>query len=97
MSEQTPIIMWFRRDLRLSDHPALTAACKTGRPVVALFIPAHIVETLGAAPKWRLEQSLGALQASLEKIGARLILRRGTALEVLKSVIAETGAGSVYW
>ena len=97
MSEQTPIIMWFRRDLRLSDHPALTAACKTGRPVVALFIHDQIVETLGAAPKWRLEQSLGALQASLEKIGARLVLRRGNALEVLKRVIAETGAGSVYW
>ncbi|WP_395376975.1 cryptochrome/photolyase family protein [Marinicella sp. W31] len=31
-------IVWFRRDLRLADNPALTAAINSGRPVVALFI-----------------------------------------------------------
>ncbi|MBQ1202951.1 MAG: deoxyribodipyrimidine photo-lyase, partial [Loktanella sp.] len=24
---KSPVILWLRRDLRLSDHPALTAAC----------------------------------------------------------------------
>ncbi|MFG6528144.1 deoxyribodipyrimidine photo-lyase, partial [Sulfitobacter sp. M23508] len=38
VSDNSPIIMWFRRDLRLSDHPALTAACQSGRPVIPLFI-----------------------------------------------------------
>jgi len=33
-----PIIVWFRDDLRLSDHPALHAADKTGAPVVGLCV-----------------------------------------------------------
>jgi deoxyribodipyrimidine photo-lyase len=28
----TPVILWFRRDLRLADNPALTQAAATGRP-----------------------------------------------------------------
>ncbi len=27
---KSPILMWFRRDLRLGDHEALTAACRGG-------------------------------------------------------------------
>ena len=38
MSDKTPILMWFRRDLRLSDHAALSAACDSGRPVIPVFI-----------------------------------------------------------
>jgi len=53
-----PILVWFRRDLRLADHPALTAAAETGWPVIPVFIHDEIVETHGAAPKWRL--GLGA-------------------------------------
>ena len=30
--------MWFRRDLRLADHPALTLAASGGRPVLGLFV-----------------------------------------------------------
>ncbi|MCJ9736154.1 deoxyribodipyrimidine photo-lyase, partial [Bradyrhizobium sp. PRIMUS42] len=33
-----PIIVWFRDDLRLSDHPALHAAAKAGAPVLCLFV-----------------------------------------------------------
>ncbi|MXW55291.1 MAG: deoxyribodipyrimidine photo-lyase, partial [Gemmatimonadales bacterium] len=34
----TPVVVWFRRDLRLHDNPALAAAAKSGRPVVPLFV-----------------------------------------------------------
>ena len=50
----TPTILWFRRDLRLQDHAALTAAVARGGPVFAVFICDAHVESLGAAPKWRL-------------------------------------------
>jgi len=35
---QNPIIVWFRRDLRVIDNPALYEAAKTGRPVICLYI-----------------------------------------------------------
>ena len=93
----SPILMWFRRDLRLSDHPALTAACKSGRSVIPIFIHDELVEGLGAAPKYRLGLSIGDLSDQLEARGSRLILRRGDALEQLRAIIAETGATEVHW
>ncbi|MEM5544669.1 deoxyribodipyrimidine photo-lyase [Sulfitobacter sp. AS92] len=97
MSENSPIIMWFRRDLRLSDHPAMAAACKTGRPVIPLFIHDDQSQGLGAAPKFRLGLALGCLAETLKEKGSDLILRRGDALDVLRDVITQTGAGAVYW
>ncbi|WP_146343747.1 cryptochrome/photolyase family protein [Phaeobacter marinintestinus] len=93
----SPILLWFRRDLRLSDHPALAAACATGRPVIPVFICDEAVETLGAAPKWRLGLGLEVFSQAIEARGSRLVLRRGKALEQLKSLIAQTGAGAVWW
>jgi deoxyribodipyrimidine photo-lyase len=75
----------------------LYAAAQTGRPVIPLFIHDNAVETLGAAPKWRLGLGLDAFAETLDGMGSRLVLRRGSALEVLKDVIANTGAGAVYW
>lgn len=93
----SPVILWFRKDLRLSDHPGLSAACSSGRPVIPVFINDDLVNGLGAAPKWRLGLGVQALARSLGENGSRLILRRGPALEVLRSLVAETGAGAVYW
>jgi deoxyribodipyrimidine photo-lyase len=97
MSEIKPVILWLRRDLRLSDHPALVAACDSGGPVVPVFIHDEGVESLGVAPKWRLGLSLAALARDLEGRGSRLILRRGRAQEVLLSLAQEVGAGAVHW
>jgi deoxyribodipyrimidine photo-lyase len=38
MADRPPTIVWFRDDLRLSDHPALSAAAKTGAPIIGLFV-----------------------------------------------------------
>jgi deoxyribodipyrimidine photo-lyase len=93
----TPTILWFRRDLRLQDHTALTAAIARGGAVIAVFICDAQVESLGAAPKWRLGLGIEALQSALAAKGNRLILRRGSAFEELKALVAETGARTVYW
>ncbi|MCX7559650.1 deoxyribodipyrimidine photo-lyase [Sulfitobacter sp. F26204] len=98
MSEKAPILIWFRRDLRLSDHAALTAACASGHPVIPVFIHDPLVEGLGAAPKWRLGLGIGALAACLKAKNSQLVLRKGAdALAVLQELIAQTGAGAVYW
>ncbi len=95
--QQKPVIVWFRRDLRLSDHPALTAAVQSGCPVLPLYICDEVVESLGAAPKWRLGLGLKAFSDTLRGRGSELILRKGQAFDVLRSLIAETGAGAVFW
>ncbi|MBA3909092.1 MAG: deoxyribodipyrimidine photolyase [Rhodobacter sp.] len=96
MSE-TPLILWFRRDLRLGDQPMLAAAVASGRPLVPVFVLDPETEALGAAAKWRLELAVAEFARTLEGIGLRLTLRRGPALAVLEVLMAETGAGGVWW
>lgn len=97
MTDPRPILLWLRRDLRLHDHPALAAAAATGRAVIPVFIHDAVVERLGAAPKWRLGLAVESFGARLAGIGSRLILRRGDALEALRTLLAENGAGAVWW
>ncbi|WP_323380216.1 deoxyribodipyrimidine photo-lyase [Sulfitobacter sp. F26169L] len=98
MSDTSPILLWLRRDLRLSDHPALNAACETGRPVIPVYILDEQYNALAAAPKFRLGLGLEHFAQVLEEKGSRLIFRKGdSALEQLQSLIEETGAGAVYW
>jgi len=97
MTDTRPIILWFRRDLRLADHAALSAAAETGRPIIPVFIRDESVDHLGAAAKLRLGLSLAALGQSLADHGSRLILQAGPALGVLARMVDETGAGAVYW
>ena len=97
MTDLAPLILWFRRDLRLDDHPMLAAAVAQGRPLIPVFILDPETEGQGAAARWRLGLAVAAFRAALERIGSRLILRRGPALDVLLALCAETGAGAVHW
>lgn len=94
-----PTIVWFRRDLRVEDNPALTVAAAGGQPVIGLFVleEGPDVRPLGGAARWWLDRSLRALAASLEARGSRLILRRGPPREVVRQVVEETGAGGLFW
>lgn len=92
-----PVLVWFRRDLRLSDHAALSAAVARGGPVIAVFIHDETVEAMGAAPRFRLGLGIERFAAALAAQGSRLILRRGPALDVLRALVAETGARAVFW
>ena len=93
----SPVIAWFRRDLRLTDHPMLAAALTLGRPVIPVFILDPETEALGAAAKWRLGLAVQDFARSIEVLGARLILRRGPALQVLQDLVRDTGATAVFW
>ena len=94
-------IVWFRQDLRLDDHPALTAAVQSGEPVVCLYVHAPHDEGTwapGGASKWWLHQSLRELDASLRALGNRLILRSGkSAADVVRDVACETQARALYF
>lgn len=94
-----PVILWFRRDLRLSDNPALAAAVKTGQPIIPLFVldETEGLRARGAASLWWLDKSLAALAADLDARGSNLILRRGEAAKIIPELVRKTGASGVYW
>lgn len=97
MAATSPILLWFRRDLRFSDHPALAAAAGAGRPVIPVFVLDEVAEGYGAAPKWRLGLGVEHFAGRLAEAGSRLVLRRGKALAALRALVEETGAGAVWW
>ena len=95
--QNAPLLLWFRRDLRLDDHQMINAALAMGRPVIPIFILDPETEAMGAAAKWRLGQSVAAFSAQLAGLGSRLILRKGAAEAVLLALVAQTGAAGVLW
>ena len=98
MSNTSPIIVWLRHDLRLTDNPALHAAAKQSA-VVPVFVLAPEEEDLppGGASKWWLHQSLQSLGRQLNALGSPLILRQGESIVELQQVAKETCATAIYW
>ena len=99
-SSSSPVIVWFRNDLRLSDNLALHEAASDGRPVICLYIrePAAADHLgMGGAQKWWLHHSLCALDKALGQIGASLTLRTGAAADVLGDIVDATGADTIHW
>jgi deoxyribodipyrimidine photo-lyase len=99
-ADHRPILVWFRDDLRLADHPALTRAVASGRPIVAAFVFDEVspgLRPLGGASRWWLHRSLTALAADLRRFDVRLCLRRGPTGEVIPALAAEIGAAEVVW
>ena len=91
-------IVWLRRDLRLADNSALYEAAKQG-PVVAVFVlDDEVAKThaYGGASRWWLHHSLADLQNSYAKRHAKIVLRRGDAVEELLKVAEETGAKTIH-
>lgn len=93
-------LLWFRRDLRLTDNPALQSALRASDELIPVYI--HNPEEEGlwpiaSASRWWLHHSLSSLAADLSKLGSRLILRTGASAEVLASLVKETGASRIHW
>ncbi len=86
-------LVWFRRDLRLDDHPALAAAAARG-PVLGLFVvDPRLAAGTGPTRGWYLSEALGALEASC---GGHLVVRTGDPRAVVVDVAREVGADAVY-
>ena len=94
------VLVWFRRDLRLGDNPALHSALQYAEPIVPVYI--HDTEEgfawkPGAASRWYLEQSLRELDKALSAHGHKLILTTGTPEKSLLELAQRTGAKRVLW
>lgn len=98
--KERPVLVWFRQDLRLRDHPALSAAAAGGRPVIPAYVHSPEEEgewALGGASRWWLHHSLAGLDLELRSRGLRLLIRRGTAAECLRELAAESGAEALFF
>lgn len=83
-------LVWFKRDLRLHDHPALSAAATRG-PVLPLYIvePTLIHAPDFAARHWTfIRGCLVELRANLARLGQPLVVRVGEAVEVLDQLVS---------
>jgi deoxyribodipyrimidine photo-lyase len=86
--------MWFRRDLRVDDNPALVAAVGGNERVVPLFVfdPALLRPAGGA----RLAFLFGCVDALRGELGGRLVVRIGDPAVVVPAVAREIGAREVW-
>ena len=88
-----PTLLWFRRDLRLHDHPALIAAADNAE-VVACFV---VDPRLEASSGPRRLQFLGdALRRLQDDLDGRLLLTRGRPEEQIPRIAEEIEASSVH-
>ncbi|XP_053304990.1 deoxyribodipyrimidine photo-lyase-like [Spea bombifrons] len=99
-----PVLVWFRRDLRLYDNPALMAALELGVPVIPVFLWCLTEETgqnftlaTGGATKYWLHHALSQLNQSLgHKFGSHIVFRvTQSCARELTSLVQETGADTV--
>jgi deoxyribodipyrimidine photo-lyase len=88
-------VLWFRRDLRLRDNPALLAARDAGPDgVLPLFVLDDVLRKPSGAPRLAyLYRSLRALDDALD---GRLVVLRGKPENVLPRVVRELSASSVH-
>lgn len=96
----TTALVWFRRDLRVHDHPGLTAAHRECDRVVPVFVldPRLLQGRFPSRNRaWFLHACLAELRGALRERGADLVVREGRPEEQLPALAANVGASAVYF
>ena len=86
-------IIWFRRDLRLADHPALTAALAHGVTTPLFVLDPMFVKRSGAARLGFLYRNIRALDATMNRA---IVVRHGDPLDIVPRFAKEVGADTVF-
>ena len=92
-------IVWFRRDLRLDDNPALERALQRHERVLPVYVHAPQEEAPwapGAASRWWLHHSLAALAADLAARGSALHFARGDSLFIFFGYFQQAGQRGIF-
>nr|WP_241432203.1 deoxyribodipyrimidine photo-lyase [Ilumatobacter nonamiensis] len=90
-------IMWFRRDVRLADNPAVLAAAADGAEVVPLFVIDPTFSPAGAPRRAFLHDCLTALDASLrETAGVGLVVRHGDPCAIVPRLAEQLEIDSIF-
>lgn len=94
------VIHWFRRDFRITDNTALSAASREARCVIPVYVVSRWKKShrwTGANRQHFLCGCLESLDRNLRTIGGRLVIRQGDAVEELEKLVRETGAEAVFY
>ena len=89
-------VMWFRRDLRLADNPALVAAAADGRVLPLFVLDRALWGPAGPSRRAYLAASLRELDAGLRRCGGRLSIVRGDPAEAVLAAATAVGAERVH-
>lgn len=95
----TTAIWWIRRDLRLADNQALSAALARADDVLPVFVldPGLLASPYAGDKRLAfLLEGLRRLEAYLQGRGSRLIFRRGEPRQVLARLMREAGASAIF-
>ena len=98
MPRPSTAIVWFRRDLRVHDHPALAHALERFDRVLPVFVvdPGILDGRWASANRrWFLAGALRSLREELGARGTPLVAIRGDPVDVVPRLAAEVGAGAV--
>ncbi|WP_285751649.1 deoxyribodipyrimidine photo-lyase [Lentzea sp. NBRC 105346] len=87
-------MVWFRRDLRVADHPAILAAAERGGPVLGLFVLDD--RLLKPSGKPRVDFLHSCLRALDELLGGRLMVVHGDPVKSVPRIAREIGASAVH-
>ncbi len=91
-----PAVMWFRRDLRLGDNPALLEACAEGGVLPLFVVDPTLWEPSGDVRRAYLAAALRALDGSLRELGGALAVTHGDPVLRVVDAAREVGAERVH-
>ena len=94
------VLHWFRRDLRITDNTALSAASKQARSVIPVYVLSDWKRShgwTGANRQQFLCGCLASLDQNLRTIGGRLVIRQGDPVAGLEKLVLETGAEAIFF
>lgn len=87
------IVVLFRLDLRLHDHPALYQAAQDG-----MILPIFVLEDgIGAASKYWIHQNLQSLQKSFKELGGNLYVSNFSLPETIEKLQKELKIDAIYY
>lgn len=93
-------LLWFQRDLRLHDNPALNWALQQGKPLIAIYVHSPEEDTPwapGAASRWWLHHSLKKLSDDLLQTGITLQFFKANSIDIIPQLVNDYDVDSVAW